>query len=90
MRVFASPNGSGKSSIIKSILNTKVKKGRSLDFGIYINADDIAVSLRNGGVQFSNFEVIVTIHELLKNAASSGLILKASNFRTRRMLNIIC
>lgn len=45
LRVFAGPNGSGKSSIIKKILNTDVQKGVKLDFGIYINADDIAKEL---------------------------------------------
>lgn len=83
MRVFARPNGSGKSSIIKSILNTKVGKGRSLDFGIYINADDIAVSLRNGGIQFSEFEVTATTHELLNIADTSGLINR--NFSLNRL-----
>lgn len=52
MRVFAGPNDSGKSSIIKSILNTEIKKGKKLDFGIYINADDIAVSLIKKGCFF--------------------------------------
>lgn len=74
MRVFAGPNGSGKSSIIKSILNIEVKEGKKLDFGIYINADDIAVSLQGKGCNFKEFDVHVSKDELLKIAADSGLI----------------
>ncbi|HPS62997.1 MAG TPA: hypothetical protein PLK82_08045 [Bacteroidales bacterium] len=55
MRVFAGPNGSGKSSIIKNVLKTKVGKGKTLDFGIYINADDLAVLLLRSEVDFSGF-----------------------------------
>jgi ABC-type cobalamin/Fe3+-siderophores transport system ATPase subunit len=40
LRVFAGPNGSGKSTIIKSVKNTGVN-GHPIDFGYYINADDI-------------------------------------------------
>lgn len=76
MRVFAGPNGSGKSSIIKSILNTEVKKGKKIDFGIYINADDIAVSLQGKGCNFSEFDVIVSKDELINIAEGSGLINK--------------
>lgn len=74
MRVFAGPNGSGKSSIIKSILGIEIKKGKKLDFGIYINADDIAVSLHRKGCNFKDFDVYVSKDELLKIAADSGLI----------------
>jgi predicted ABC-type ATPase len=76
MRVFAGPNGSGKSSIIKSILNTEIKKGKKLDFGIYINADDIAVSLTKNGCLFNTFSVDVSKKEFLDIAEKSGLINK--------------
>lgn len=74
MRVFAGPNGSGKSSIIKSILNTKVGKNKTLDFGIYINADDIAVMLKSNGVDFASYKVEVSIDSLIYIAKNSGLI----------------
>jgi predicted ABC-type ATPase len=45
LRIFAGPNGSGKSSIINSIRNYTKDNGTPLDFGIYLNADDIAKEL---------------------------------------------
>ncbi|MDQ3108697.1 MAG: hypothetical protein M3R17_02290 [Bacteroidota bacterium] len=41
LRVFAGPNGSGKSTIIKSVSEYK-ERNIPLDFGVYVNADDIA------------------------------------------------
>lgn len=35
LRIFAEPNGSGKSTIINRIRSYKVGNERSLDFGIY-------------------------------------------------------
>ena len=74
MRVFAGPNGSGKSSIIKSVLNTSLKDGKKLDFGIYINADDIAVSLFKGGCILADYEVNIAKDDLLNMARQSGLL----------------
>jgi predicted ABC-type ATPase len=76
MRVFAGPNGSGKSSIIQSILNTRVGKDRKLDFGIYINADDITVSLKGKGIYFDEYNVNATSNDLFDIADKSGLINK--------------
>ncbi len=87
MRVFAGPNGSGKSSIIKSILNTEIKKGKKLDFGIYINADDIAVTLTKNGCSFNSFTVDVSKKEILNIAEQSGLINK--DFSLDRFTNCI-
>ena len=36
MRVFAGPNGSGKTTIFKSLL-----WGEQIQLGIYVNADDV-------------------------------------------------
>lgn len=74
LRVFAGPNGSGKSSIIKKILNTEVQKGVKLDFGIYINADDIAKDLLKKGCSFSNYQVNFVEDEFHKIVNESGLI----------------
>ncbi|MEI6143755.1 MAG: hypothetical protein WCP85_31035 [Mariniphaga sp.] len=74
IRVFAGPNGSGKSSIIKSIITTKVADGKTLDFGIYVNADDIAVSLNKSGCNFDDFKVQATKEDILWIANYSGLI----------------
>ncbi|MCT4603594.1 MAG: hypothetical protein N4A59_11935 [Marinifilum sp.] len=76
MRVFAGPNGSGKSSIIKSVLSTKISKDKTLDFGIYVNADDIAVSLKKKNICFDDYKVKATKDDLLKIVEKSGLINK--------------
>lgn len=87
MRVFAGPNGSGKSSIIRSILNTEVEKGRKIDFGIYINADDIAVELNKNGCDFSCYTIESSKDEILDIANKSGLINK--DFSLKRFDNCI-
>jgi predicted ABC-type ATPase len=74
MRVFAGPNGSGKSSIIKKILNTELQKGVNLDFGIYINADDIAKDLEKKGCFFPKYQVNLIEDEFHKIVNESGLI----------------
>ncbi|MCL6261757.1 hypothetical protein M3O96_21880, partial [Aquiflexum sp. TKW24L] len=75
MRVFAGPNGSGKSSIVKYTLNVEVQEGKKLDFGIYINADDIAVDLRKGkGCEFKKYEIDFSEHEFFKIVNDSGLL----------------
>lgn len=73
LRVFAGPNGSGKSTVIQRIKNTK-SEGRLIDFGHYINADDIAVALLKDGVSFKSFEIKVTNSEFKRVALASGLV----------------
>ena len=75
MRVFAGPNGSGKSTIINAVRKFKVK-GIPVDFGIYVNADDIAKKLRNGKVTFRQYKVKIEEHEFLKIVSESGLLNK--------------
>ncbi|MEO6151511.1 MAG: hypothetical protein ABIP28_15175 [Mucilaginibacter sp.] len=53
LRVFAGPNGSGKSTVIKKIRETQVYDNK-LDIGIYINADDIAKKIKQGGFTFTD------------------------------------
>ena len=49
MRVFAGPNGSGKTTIFKGILNES-----KVNLGIYVNADEIEETLRkNSSIVFS-------------------------------------
>lgn len=73
MRVFAGPNGSGKSTIIASVSNTQIN-GRSIDLGLYINADDIARSLRKGLFSFSSFSIVVSADIFKATAIHSGLV----------------
>lgn len=73
MRVFAGPNGSGKSTIINAVRKSKIK-GIPVDFGIYINADDIAKKLRKGKLTFKQYKVQVENNEFLDIVSKSGLL----------------
>jgi len=76
LRVFAGPNGSGKSTILNQI-KTKV------DFGVYLNADDIEAELRSSNKidltifldkEVENIELqnYIKNHSLLKKAINTG------------------
>lgn len=54
LRVFAGPNCSGKSTIIKSVRNTDINR-HPIDFGYYINADDITQLLRKENFSFLHY-----------------------------------
>lgn len=73
LRVFAGPNGSGKSTIIKNVRKYKVN-GRPIDFGAYINADDIAKSLRKNTYDFKPYQITVSKDEFQEITLASGLI----------------
>jgi predicted ABC-type ATPase len=74
LRVFAGPNGSGKSTVIETIKSQKVK-GKAVDFGIYINADDIASALSTKrGFSFNRYKFIIDKNEFENIALRSGLI----------------
>lgn len=73
LRVFAGPNGSGKSTVIQFVRNAKVN-GKPIDFGIYINADDIARQLRHNNFSFTDYETTTDKKEFTAIALSSGLI----------------
>ena len=72
MRVFAGPNGSGKSTIIKAV--REYPSNPPVDFGIYINADDIAAALRNNNFSFTPYEVTTNLSEFKAIAMASGLV----------------
>ena len=73
LRVFAGPNGSGKSTVIDRVKKLK-PGGRPIDFGFYINADDIAALLRGNGLSFAPFQVKATNKDFYSIALASGLI----------------
>ena len=73
MRVFAGPNGSGKTTIINEIRKTKVN-GIPVDFGIYVNADDIAIKLQYNQLDFQEYEIDTNINEFHELSMESGLI----------------
>lgn len=74
LRIFAGPNGSGKSSIINSIRSYTKENGTPLDFGIYVNADDIAKELRGKGCDFSVYQLDFNTEEFISIVATSGLL----------------
>ncbi|MGE8535763.1 MAG: hypothetical protein ACN6OJ_14340 [Chryseobacterium sp.] len=55
---------------------TEVKKGVTLDFGSYINADDIAQDLLKKGHDFSEFQITFDEAEFFQIVSDSGLINK--------------
>jgi len=73
MRVFAGPNGSGKSTVIESIRQYKVD-GWKLDFGYYINADEIARHFHLKSIPFHQYGIKTTPKEFREIALASGLI----------------
>jgi predicted ABC-type ATPase len=77
MRVFAGPNGSGKTTIINAVRKYKVH-GVPVDFGIYINADEIVVALNTKSFSFAEYSIETSNNEFKEVAFASGLI--NSNF----------
>ena len=73
MRVFAGPNGSGKSTVIEKV-RAYTKGNKPIDFGYYINADEIARALRQGDFSFNQFDFTVSAEEFCNMALASGLI----------------
>src|SRR6187551_2358200 len=56
MRVFAGPNGSGKTTIFKGILDEE-----KIKLGVYINADEIENVLMNGNsIRFTEYNLNIT------------------------------
>jgi predicted ABC-type ATPase len=74
LRVFAGPNGSGKSTIIEAIRSYRV--GQSpIDFGVYINADDIAQALSHHSFAFQDYRLTPpSRQEFIQAALQTGLI----------------
>lgn len=75
LRVFAGPNGSGKSTVIQYIREQKVN-GKHIDFGIYVNADDIAKRLSESDFSFTEYDIITSNKEFTESALVSGLVAK--------------
>ena len=86
LRIFAGPNGSGKSSIINSIRTYTKENGTPLDFGIYLNADDIAKELRDKGCNFSSYQLLFDREEFVTIISQSGLLLGDLNESRLRTL----
>jgi predicted ABC-type ATPase len=78
LRVFAGPNGSGKTTVIRFIRRQKIN-GRKIDLGFFVNADDIAEDLMKTGVSFNKYKIKTTPSEFREFALKSGLINKGFN-----------
>jgi len=79
LRIFAGPNGSGKTTIINSIRNLKIS-GFPIDFGIYINADEIAKTLRGGKFSFREYGLTkVSRSHFINSTLKSGLVNSSFN-----------
>lgn len=75
LRIFAGPNGSGKSTVIDYVRAYRVN-GKPIDFGYYVNADEIAVALRDKGFHFGKFDITVSRRDFSAAALLSGLLNK--------------
>ena len=73
MRVFAGPNGSGKTTIFKGILAEN-----RVQLGIYVNADDIEKTLsQTNFIDFSNYQLTLKEQEVkyfFRNSLFSPII----------------
>ncbi|WP_257666681.1 zeta toxin family protein [Parapedobacter tibetensis] len=77
LRVFAGPNGSGKSTIINAVRNLVIE-GKPIDFGYYVNADDIATMLRKGSFSFEPFALKLDKVDFVNFSFNSGLLDKTT------------
>ncbi len=70
MRIFAGPNGSGKTTIINNLKN-------QIPFGIYLNADDIEKYINgNNKINFSDYGLSLTtkqVHSFFSKSTLSPL-----------------
>ncbi|RYY57003.1 MAG: hypothetical protein EOO09_04200 [Chitinophagaceae bacterium] len=73
LKIFAGPNGSGKSTIISSIRQFRTNQ-QLLDFGFYVNSDDIVVQLENDGINFQKFGFRIDRAEFIEISMASGLV----------------
>ncbi len=74
LRVFAGPNGSGKSTMIHALREVRVDN-RPIDFGLYVNADDIAAALRENSFGFHAYELsLSTRAEFCRLSLATGLV----------------
>ena len=77
MRVFAGPNGSGKTTIFKGILAEN-----KVQLGVYVNADDIEKVLsQTSRVDFSNYQLTINEQEI-KNFFRNSLFSPAKRNET--------
>jgi predicted ABC-type ATPase len=86
LRVFAGPNGSGKTSVIEYIRTYKANN-RFVDLGYYVNADDIVKELKKKkGFSFSQFDFQAENAEFKQIVSNSGLL--NSDFSLEKLVNI--
>lgn len=73
LRVFAGPNGSGKSTITQIVR-------KYVDLGVYVNADDIKVSLQNNRLlDFSEYGIRLNRGDFVSALRTSSLSKRIEN-----------
>ena len=86
MRVFAGPNGSGKTTIFKGIL-----KDSNINLGVYVNADEIEVILNDSSpLDFGLFQIQVSNEQFrvfFKRSTFSPTKRKESDLYTKLFVN---
>ncbi len=81
LRVFAGPNGSGKSTIVRTVQKSK-QYSHPIDFGHYINADDITQALKKKGkFSFTSYRLPLSNERFIEFITSSGLLRGAVTLR---------
>ena len=72
MRVFAGPNGSGKTTIFKGILSKE-----KIQLGVYVNADEIEQELTQANtLSFTQYQLAISnnsLKDFIKNSKFSPI-----------------
>ena len=78
IRVFAGPNGSGKTTVVNKV-KSLIIDGNPIDFGMVVNADDIAKRLREKSeLTFSDFRLRIDAAEFQTVYVESKLFARHS------------
>lgn len=80
LRLFAGPNGSGKTSLVRSLAK-EFRADGAFFLHRFINADDLLVEMRSVGVELSRFGVTASKEEF-ENHLSSGSRISAATRST--------
>ena len=71
LRMFAGPNGSGKTSIIRTLAKERSATGLFW-LNHYLNADDVERALISSGLDLSRFDIGVSFPELCRSLREGG------------------
>jgi predicted ABC-type ATPase len=86
LRMFAGPNGSGKSSIIRNLAKEQSANGLFW-LRYYLNADNVQRALASTGLDFSDFNIDVTLADLMHSLRDGGRVPDDHSFFASAQLN---